>query len=107
MTNIGSGAANPGDRSSPESGESVDLVPVGETPPIFIQAGAFSQYDNANRLRARLGVMGYPVRVHQVYITNQPMFRVRVGPLISVEAADQTLDRLVAAGYPDAQIVID
>jgi cell division protein FtsN len=35
------------------------------------------------------------------------MFRVRVGPLRSVEAADQALDRLVAAGYADAQIVID
>jgi rare lipoprotein A len=112
MTNINTGANMPGaatagDRTSPEPGESVDLVPVGETPPIFIQAGAFSQFDNANRLRARLGVLGYPVRVHQVYITNQPMFRVRIGPLRSVESADQTLDRLVAAGYPDAQIVID
>jgi rare lipoprotein A len=102
-----SGATAPAYRSLPEPGESVGLVPVGAAPPIFIQAGAFSQYDNANRLRARLGVLGYPVRVHQVYITNQPMFRVRVGPLRSVEAADQTLDRLVAAGYPDAQIVID
>lgn len=101
------GATGSGSRSLPQPGESVGLVPVGEKPPIFIQAGAFSQYNNANRLRARLGVLGYPVRVHQVYITNQPMFRVRVGPLRSVEAADQTLDRLVAAGYSDAQIVID
>lgn len=112
MTNINSGvkmpaAAAPRERSPPEPSESVDLVPIGRTPSIFIQAGAFSQYDNANRLRARLGILGYPVRVHQVYITNQPMFRVRVGPLRSIEAADQTLDRLVAAGYPDAQIVID
>ncbi len=112
MTNIDtgvntSGTSARGERPVPEPGESVDLVSIGETPSIFIQAGAFSQYDNANRLRARLGVLGYPVRVHQVYITNQPMFRVRVGPLRSIDAADQTLDRLVAAGYLDAQIVID
>jgi rare lipoprotein A len=99
MTNIGTGT-NAADAV-------VDVVPVGDAPPIFVQAGAFAQYDNANRLRARIGLLGYPVRVHQVYITNQPMFRVRVGPLRSVEAADQALDRLVAAGYADAQIVID
>ncbi len=112
MTNIeaastSSASKAAGDRPGPTANESVVLVPVGETPSIFIQAGAFSQYENANRLRARLGLLGYPVRVHQVYITNQPMFRVRVGPLRSVEAADRTLDRLVAAGYADAQIVID
>ena len=107
MTNVSSDADESGNRPLPEPGESVELVPVEVTPSIFIQAGAFAQYENANRLRARLGVLGYPVRVHQVYITNQPMFRVRVGPLRSVDAADQTLDRLVAAGYPDAQIVID
>ncbi len=112
MTNIGtdaslSGEEAPGGAVSPQFGETLAVVPVGQTPDIFIQAGAFSQFDNANRLRARLGVLGYPVRVHQVYITNQPMFRVRVGPLYSVEAADRTLDRLVAAGYADAQIVID
>lgn len=99
MTNIGTGT------NATEA--QVDVVPVGKVPPIFVQAGAFAQYDNANRLRARIGLLGYPVRVHQVYITNQPMFRVRVGPLRSVEAADQALDRLVAAGYADAQIVID
>jgi len=114
MTNISSGTAaragadTSGDLRSASAANTVNLVPVTSTPPpIYIQAGAFSRYDNANRLRARLGMLGYPVRVHQVYIKNQPMFRVRVGPLRSVEAADRTLDQLVAAGYPDAQIVID
>lgn len=113
MTNVGAGsvpaAADVSDsRQPPQPSATFSMVPVDRTPPpIFIQAGAFARYDNANRLRARLGMLGYPVRVHQVYIKNQPMFRVRVGPLRSVEAADRTLDQLVAAGYPDAQIVID
>ena len=51
--------------------------------------------------------LGHPVKVTQIYVTNQPMFRVRVGPLTSVEAADQTLDRVVVAGYPDARIIVD
>lgn len=112
MTNVGNrtrqmDTGGTDDPLPPDLGELVGLVPVGSAPPIFIQAGAFSRFENANRLRARIGLLGYPVRVHQVYIENQPMFRVRVGPLRSIEAADQTLDRLVAAGYPDAQIVID
>jgi len=104
----GANAAATRDGTTPDPSPAVSVVPVPSTPPaIFIQAGAFARYDNANRLRARLGMLGYPVRVHQVYIQNQPMFRVRVGPLRSVEAADRTLDQLGAAGYPDAQIVID
>ena len=91
----------------PEPGESVQVVPVGAAPMIFVQAGAFARYDNANRLRARLTALGHPVKVTQIYITHQPMFRVRVGPLASVEMADRTLDRMVGAGYPDAHIVID
>lgn len=86
---------------------SVQIVPVEGNPLIFVQAGAFARYDNANRLRARLAALGHPVKVTQVYVTHQPMFRVRVGPLASADAADRTLDRMVAAGYPDAQIVVD
>ena len=95
------------DQPAPGTKVSVDIVPVAGSPAIYVQAGAFAKFHNANRLRARLYILGQPVQVTQVYVTNQPMFRVRVGPLLSVEAADRTLDRMVAAGYPDAQIVID
>lgn len=91
----------------PGTGDSVVVYPVSNQPAIFVQAGAFARYDNANRLRARLVSLGHPVKVTQVYVTNQPMFRVRVGPLSDVQDADRTLDRIVVAGYPDARIVID
>ncbi|MDH5410884.1 MAG: SPOR domain-containing protein, partial [Alphaproteobacteria bacterium] len=74
---------------------------------IFIQAGAFRDFVNANRLRARLTTLGHPVKVSQVYVTNQPFFRVRLGPLGNVEDADRALARVVDLGYPNAQIVID
>lgn len=112
MTNVNtSGAASlqAAQRDQPvlKPDESVDIVQVTKAPTIYVQAGAFAQFHNANRLRARLSILGQPVRVTQVYVTNQPMFRVRVGPLTSIEAADRTLDRMVASGYPDAQIVVD
>ena len=89
------------------SREEVEQVPVAANPNIFIQAGAFREYTNANRLRARLTRLGHPVNVSQIYVTNQPFFRVRLGPLDTVEDADQALERVVALGYPDAHIVVD
>ena len=97
----------PIDVATLRSREKVELMPVKRRPSIFIQAGAFRQYVNANRLRARLTTLGHPVKVTQVYVTNQPFFRVRLGPLGTVEDADLALDRVVALGYPNARIVID
>ena len=87
--------------------EEVEHVKLDHAPNIFIQAGAFREYVNANRLRARLASLGHPVNVSQVYVTNQPFFRVRMGPLSTVEDADRALERVVALGYPEARIIVD
>ena len=89
------------------SREKVEMRPVGNQPNIFVQAGAFRKYINANRLRARLTVLGHRVNVSQVYVTNQPFFRVRLGPLRTVEDADMALENVVSLGYPEARIVVD
>lgn len=89
------------------AGAGVTVVAVSDTPSIYVQAGAFARFDNANRLRARLSVLGPPVRITQVYVTNQPLFRVRIGPLASVVEADRTLERVIGAGIEEAQIVVD
>jgi len=89
------------------SREKVELLPVDSRPSIFIQAGAFRKYINANRLRARLTSLGHPVNVSQVYVSNQPFFRVRLGPMTNVEDADIALERVVVLGYPEARIVVD
>lgn len=97
----------PVDIASLPRNETVEQVPVKGRPNIFIQAGAFREFVNANRLRAQLTTLGHPVAVSQVYITEQPFFRVRLGPLYSVEEADRALQRVVSLGYPEAQIVVD
>lgn len=94
-------------RAGSNAADAVTLVPVTDSPQIFVQAGAFAQYDNANRMRARLSVLGPPVRITQIYVTNQPLFRVRIGPLESVTHADLTLDRVLAVGVEEAQIIVD
>jgi rare lipoprotein A len=73
---------------------------------IFVQVGAFGQYDNANRLRAKLLHMG-PSKITQVNVDGQPFFRVRLGPTASVADADSLLDQVVKAGYHDARIVVE
>jgi rare lipoprotein A len=80
-------------------------VPIKPTS-IYIQAGAFAQFENANRIKARLQGIG-PTRVTQVNLGDRPLFRVRVGPIQNVDEADKLLDRVVKAGYPEARIIVD
>ncbi|MGB8274565.1 MAG: septal ring lytic transglycosylase RlpA family protein [Alphaproteobacteria bacterium] len=82
----------------------VTVQPVGPSN-IYIQAGAFTQVDNANRLRARLSPLGQTT-VTPIFLGNQQMFRVRLGPVSTVGDADQLLDRVIKAGYKDAQVIV-
>lgn len=80
-------------------------MPVGPTN-MYVQAGAFAEYDNANRLRARLSVLG-PAEVSQVQLGQQIFFRVRLGPIRDLKTADIMLDRVLDAGHEDARLVVD
>jgi len=90
----------------PESGTNVVTVEPVKKTNIFIQAGAFSRFDNANKVRARLSPIGL-VKVTSVLIKGRDLFRVRIGPLTTVAEADQMLRTVTQAGYPSARIVVD
>lgn len=98
---------NNGDQmaSLPTDGQ-VTMEAVTPNTNIFIQAGAFSNFDNANRVRARLSGIG-PVKVSPVLINGRDLFRVRVGPLASVAEADHLLEQVILAGYTDARTIVD
>ena len=81
-------------------------VPVKPTS-MYIQAGAFAQFDNANRVKARLQTLGPNAQVTQTNLSDRPLFRVRIGPLQNLDDADKLLDRVVKAGYPEARLVVD
>lgn len=72
---------------------------------IFVQAGAFANYDNAYRLSVRLSRYGQ-AKVTPISSGGQQLFRVRVGPVGSVTEADALLAD-VAAVVPEARIVVD
>ncbi|MBV8166889.1 MAG: septal ring lytic transglycosylase RlpA family protein [Alphaproteobacteria bacterium] len=73
---------------------------------IFVQAGAFANRDNASRLSDRLKAFG-PAAVTPVTVAGQQLYRVRLGPLTSVEEGDRTLALVVNSGHPEARLIVD
>jgi rare lipoprotein A len=73
---------------------------------IFIQAGAFVDIQNAERLRQQLSGMG-PTELYPVLVGTQRYYRVRMGPIPTVTQADALLERVIAQGHQEARIVVD
>ncbi len=89
----------------PQPGPVVVQEPVRPTS-LFIQAGAFLQLQNADRLRARLSGVG-TARVVPVQLGAQRFYRVRLGPIATVEQADAMLNQVIAMGNKDARLVVE
>ncbi len=86
--------------------ETVKLVPVRPTN-IYVQAGSFSRGDNAVQLKARLDRLG-PVVISGARVNGIDFYRVRVGPVASVDQADQLLGKVVTVpGAAEAKIIVD
>ena len=79
-----------------------------EAPRIYVQAGAFADRRNAERLRLRLLRAG--LRAVALQRHDHPelrLYRVRLGPFASVDAADRVSVRLWRLGIADAHVVVD
>lgn len=85
---------------------SVTKVPVSDKTTLFVQAGAFVRRDLALKMKDNLMPIG-PTQVVETSIGNRRFFRVRVGPVASIQDGDRVLDRLVENGYPNARLVVD
>ena len=73
---------------------------------LYVQAGAFSFLKNAESLRQRLSGLA-DASVTPAQVDGQDLYRVRVGPLASLEQADETLEKLINNGHIDARIIVD
>jgi rare lipoprotein A len=89
----------------PPLSEQVYVVPV-PTTQIYVQAGSFTRQDNAARVRQKLDALG-PTKMTPTMVSGVHFYRVRVGPLASVEEADKVLARVVESGHAEAKIVVD
>jgi rare lipoprotein A len=107
--------------AAPERKPLVEVLPPAQAAPapagkpkLFVQAGAFAQWDNAETLRTRLERGGVrPIFTQSVLVPLQPgapaqrIYRVRVGPVANVEAADQVTRTLAGHGVANATIVVE
>lgn len=84
----------------------VTQQPVPATSNIYIQAGAFTDSSNAQRLSDKLTSFG-SAKVYTVNKGGQNFYRVRLGPYSSVDQADAALGRMVEQGAPKAVIVVE
>lgn len=73
---------------------------------IYVQVGSFSQYQNANQVQVKLNRVPN-VNITQAKVNGRDFFRVRSGPLASVDQADSVLNQVLKAGYPDARVIVD
>jgi rare lipoprotein A len=103
-------AISPGDESARAAHATPVLRQVAShpAPRLYLQAGAFSEQANAQRLLTRLASLdGAVVRLHEAVLDGRRLFRVRLGPLADVAQADRLAAQIVAMGVELPQIVIE
>jgi rare lipoprotein A len=77
-------------------------------PALYLQLGAFLNRSNAERLQERLSKT-VPGKLHitEAVSNRKPVYRVRVGPLASVETVDKLTKILATQGIESPSVVID
>ena len=73
---------------------------------IYVQAGAFTNANNADKLTQILADVG-PVRIDPRQVNGQYFYRVRLGPLATAEDADRILESVISRGYPGARVIVE
>ncbi|WIM05017.1 MAG: SPOR domain-containing protein [Candidatus Nitricoxidivorans perseverans] len=74
-------------------------LPAGES--IYLQVGAFQKLADADKLKAKLIMMGMEVAVHDVSIPDKgAMHRVRVGPFASINEMNRVRNQMSDNGIP-------
>ena len=92
----------------PMQAQSTSLLTVARDPNVFIQVGAFASRQNAESLRNRLKLHDLgEIEIQPSEDPEQTLFKVRIGPLATVDLADQTTQRLHALGWQDYRVVIE
>ena len=84
-------------------------VKTNAEPLLYLQVGAFQSRSNAERLKSRLTTTAPEKKLHisEASANQQRVYRVRIGPLDSVESADQLAQSLLQHGIESPRVVID
>lgn len=73
----------------------------------FIQVGVFSDFNNAQRLEYKLLELNAPIKVEATMLDSGLAFRVKIGPLNSIESADEIVSRLGLFDIYDHRILLE
>jgi rare lipoprotein A len=73
---------------------------------IYVQAAAFSTPMNAEKLAAQLKAIDATI-IQPTTVSGKTLYRVRLGPYPSLDVADKSLNKVIAAGQQQAQIIIE
>jgi rare lipoprotein A len=95
--------------TEPAPAPTAPTATIAGTPKLYLQVGAFKEWDNASQLRTRLERAAFrPVFIQSQLTDSQTrVYRVRIGPVASVEASDQLTQKLTGHGVTDALIVVE
>jgi len=75
--------------------------------PVFLQIGAFGNRDNAERLRARVAAeVDAAVFIRPGRVGEDTVYRVRIGPMDSVEQVDRLTEQLKQSGIDQPHLVL-
>lgn len=100
--------STPAQPSQPASTRTASKPAIREDAIMYLQVGAFSQRSNADQLRNRLQSTEIGnVKIIEGNGSSGTLYRVRIGPLTSVEEADRIANTLVSQGISDTQVIID
>jgi len=91
-----------------EAAAPAPVNPAAIKPVLFVQAGAFADPANAERLAAKLRGGAYgKIFVRDDLIAGRKMYRVRIGPVPNVQSFDRIYAALERDGVHDAHLALD
>jgi len=90
-------ATKSGDADSAATGR----LPTGA---VVLQAGAFKQATEAEKMVAQLAVAGVDSKVQRTSVQDETWYRVRIGPIATVEELNATRAKLNAAEIPTTPV---
>lgn len=74
---------------------------------LYLQAGAFVSRNNAEQLKTRLNGLLARHEISTGFNNQNKLYRVRIGPLASIDEADQLAEKISQAGVASPYIVVD
>jgi rare lipoprotein A len=103
-----SSAVTAGTDSAPPPADTGAAGAASVSAPLYVQAGAFSDPQNAERMVEKLRGGSYgKIAVRDDQIAGRRMYRVRIGPVRDVAEFDRVVAALEKAGIADAHLALD